>query len=440
MSAPAAQPFTEAHGAVALSLAGRGVGWIDEWRQAGLDAYGTLGLPTRRQEAWKYTDLRRLPRRGFTPPTADPALDTVPASALAVDGWRIVLVNGRFRPELSDLGGLPTGAAVASLGGVLARDPAALEPHLGKLLDLDDMPMAALNTAYAADGLYLCLEDGVRLDRPVHLVSIGGGTDKPALFHPRHLVVLGAGACVTLVESHVSLGDGAYLSNGVLESSVGQGATLRHYRLQREGPEATHLAVARIVLAEGAAYEGFVLQAGGGLSRHEVRLRFDGADAEARLAGATLAADEAHLDNMTLVDHAAPGCRSRQLYKGAYGGRAKGIFQGKTLVRVGAQKTDGHQLCRALLLSKEAEAKTKPELEIYADDVTCGHGATVGDLDTEALFYLHARGIADKDARRLLVEAFLSEAIDTVGDLKMRETFAGIARAWLDGYFAGAGT
>ena len=440
MTVPATQPFTDQHGTVVASLAGHGVPWIDHWRQAGLDSYRALGLPTRRLEAWKYTDLRRLPRRGFTPPAADPALDTVPASALAVDGFRIVLVNGRYRSALSHVAGLPGGAAVANLGDVLARDPAALEPHLGRLLELDDMPMAALNTAFATDGLYLRLDDGVRLERPVHLVSIGGGTEAPVMFHPRHLAVLGAGASATLVESHISLGDGAYLSNGVLEAQVGPDASLSHHRLQRDDAEATHLAAARIVLAEGAAYDGFVLQTGGGLSRHEARLRFTGPHAEARLTGATLAAGEAHIDNMTLVDHAAPRCRSRQLYKGAFGGRAKGIFQGKTIVREGAQQTDGYQLSRALLLSKEAEAKTKPELEIYADDVTCGHGATVGDLDAEALFYLRARGIGEEEARRLLVAAFLSEAIDTVSDTGMRASLTDIARSWLDDYFSGAGT
>lgn len=438
MTTPAAQPFVDQHGAIAGSFSGRGIGWVDEWRQTGLDAYGALGLPTRRLEAWKYTDLRRLPRRGFTPAADQPALDAVPASALSVDAFRIVLINGRFARELSHLDGLPEGAVVASLGDMLSGEPAALEPHLGKVLELDDMPMAALNTAYATDGLCLRLNDGVRLDRPVHLVSIGGGTEMPALFHPRHLVVLGADASATLVESHVSLGDGAYLSNGVLEASVGRGASLQHFRLQREAPEATHLAAAQIVMGESASYEAFVLQTGGGLSRHEVRVRFDGPDAEARLAGASLMAGGAHLDNMTLVDHAAPGCRSRQLYKGAFGGRAKGIFQGKTLVREGAQQTDGHQLSRALLLSKEAEAKTKPELEIYADDVACGHGATVGDLDTESLFYLRARGIGEEEARRLLVEGFLSETIDTVSDLGIREAFADIARAWLDAYLAEA--
>jgi len=439
MGAPTTQLLADHHSTVFASLAGHGVPWIDRWRLAGLDSYHALGLPTRRIESWKYTDLRLLQRRGFTLPSTDPVLDVVPASVLSVDGFRIVLVNGRFRPELSDVDGLPQGVTVTSLGDVLARDPGALASHLGKLLELEDMPMAALNTAFATDGLYLSLDDGVRLERPVHLVSIGGGTDEPVMFHPRHLVVLGVGASATLAESHIGLGDCAYLSNEVLEAQVGLDASLEHYRLQRGGEETSHLAAARIVLHRNAVYHGFVLQTGGGLSRYEARLRFTDPDAEVRLAGAALAAGEAHLDNMTLVDHAAPRCYSRQLYKGAFGGRAKGIFQGKTIVREGAQRTDGYQMSRALLLSKEAEAKTKPELEIYADDVTCGHGTTVGDLDTEALFYLRARGIGEKDARRLLVEAFLSESIDEVSDTDMREAFVHITRSWLDDYFSGVG-
>ncbi len=439
MDQPSTQPFADEFGAVAASLAGCGVPWIDDWRQSGLGIYGALGLPTRRVEAWKYTDLRRLPRRGYVPAQqmAEVAIDSVPAGALALDGWRLVLVNGRFRPGLSIFEDLPAGVAVANLGEVLARDPAAAEPHLGKLMCLDGMPLAALNTAFAGDGLYLRLEDGVALERPVHLVSIGGGTESPVMFHPRHLIVLGAGASATVVESHIGLGDGSYLANGVLEAEVGRGAALRHARLQRDGTEATHLAAAQIVLGEGAAYEGFVLQAGGRLVRHEARLRFAGPGAEGRLAGAALAAADAHLDNMTLVDHAAPGCRSRQLYKGAFGGRAKGIFQGKTVVRPGAQGTDAYQMSRALLLSKEAEADTKPELEIYADDVTCGHGATVGDLDAEALFYLSARGIGEAEARRLLVEAFLAEAIDTVSDAHLCHAFTQVAQDWLEAHIGG---
>jgi len=385
-------------------------------RARGLAAWRATGLPTRRVEAWKYTDLRALAAGGFVTDAGERHVAALPDAVATVDGHRLVFVNGRFRPDLSDVGDLPARVALGPLGE--ARE-------LGRTARLD-FPMVALNTALFADGLALHVGEGVTLDRPVHLVSLSDA-ETPVASHPRHLVVLDDGACATLVESHV--GTGPSFANTVMEIVLGAGAVLDHTKLQDEGADALHLAHCQVTLGRGATYDGFVAQLGAALARHEARIDLTGERAEARLNGAYVGDGSQTLDNTTFVTHTAPACTSRQVFKGVLGGTARGVFQGKILVEPDAQQTDGHQLNRTLLLSRGAEIDSKPELEIYADDVKCSHGATAGELEDDALFYLRSRGIPLHEARRLLVEAFLAEATALIGRADVREAIdAALAR------------
>jgi Fe-S cluster assembly protein SufD len=419
------------------AAADTGVGWLTALRRDAAERYAAAGLPGRRDEYWRYTNLNALVQRNYAmaQPGDVAAAAVVSDTALAgLDGYRVVCVNGRLRPELSQLDGLPPGVRIGSLAPMLAREPQHMERWLGRIATLDGMALAALNTAFLGDGLVLFLEPGVTLDRPVLLASVGAADASSMTFQLRHLVVLGDGAAATLVEVHAGCGEAGYFANSVAEISLGEGARLDHCVVQDDAPAAHHIALTEAHLAAGAAYDSFVLQTGGVLGRRETRVRLDGADTDCTLAGVYLARNGQLLDNTTLVDHVAPDGRSRQVFKGVLDGRSRGVFQGKINVRREAQRTDGHQLSRALLLSPRAEIDTRPELEIYADDVKCSHGATAGDLDDDALFYLLSRGIPRDTARRLLVGAFTADALAEVRRPELAAFLTARIDAWLDAH------
>ncbi|MBI3515596.1 MAG: Fe-S cluster assembly protein SufD [Proteobacteria bacterium] len=409
-------------------------------RAGGLARYRAAGLPGPAIEAWKYTSLDALTKLGLLPAGGAPTtLEALPEAALlAVDGYRAVFVNGRFVPAFSALDGLPKGAVVESLAAHIARDPAAAEAALAGADD--GTPLVALNTAFLTDGLVLTVDRGVVLDKPLHLVSIGRPPDGQGVaFHPRHLIRLAPDAVATVVESHAGVGGAGYFANTVADIRVEDGATLRHYVLQNQAAEAFHVAAVRLALAARASYEGFVLHIGARLARHELAATIAGDGVDCRMNGLYLVAGSQHVDNTTFIDHAQPGSRSRQLFKGVLDDSGRGVFQGRVLVRPHAQKTDAHQLSRALLLSRKAEMDGKPELEIYADDVRCSHGATIGSLDQEPMFYLMSRGIDPATAYRMLVEAFAVEALDEISVAAIRDAFATHAQAWLATRRAGGG-
>jgi Fe-S cluster assembly protein SufD len=294
-----------------------------------------------------------------------------------------------------------------------------------------DHALVALNAALMADGIVLEIAPGVPLAEPLELLCLTLPGDAPIMAHTRHLVALGSGAEATLIERHLALGAGEYLANGATAIEVGAGATLRHYKLQDEGPVADHFHTSWVETAADAVYDSIVMTVGARLSRNQIRARVNGSGARIRLDGTYMLRDRQHADHTTLIDHAAPSAESRQVYKGAIDERARGVFQGQIVVRQEAQKTDGHQLNRALLLSDEAEIDAKPNLEIYADDVKCSHGATAGDLDEDALFYLRARGIDIETARGLLIAAFLDEVVGDVEDAATRALFEARVERWV---------
>ncbi|MFP6743906.1 MAG: SufD family Fe-S cluster assembly protein, partial [Alphaproteobacteria bacterium] len=379
----ATNDYSGAFAAARKSLPGQTLPWLDTLRQRAIEQFAEAGLPTIRDEVWKFTNLRALDRELFVPAPARQngiALgDLEPHLPANLDCHRLVFVNGYLRADLSDLCALPQGVRLASLADLLDNDPDAVAEFFPAEI-AGDSPVA-LNTAFMTDGAVLTIDDGVTLDRPVHLLYLAVPDDRPTAIHTRNLIVAGAGAVATVIESYAGMNSGAYWTNAVTDIVAAADASLRHIKLQGEGAEAFHLAATRARLANGVAYDSFVLQTGAQLARNEIFATLGGSNIDCRLGGAYLGRGRQHLDNTTVVDHAEPDSYSNEHYKGVLDGNAHGVFQGKIVVRPDAQKTDAHQLNKNLLLSESAQADTKPELEIYADDVKCSHGATVGEID-----------------------------------------------------------
>lgn len=409
-------------------LPGQGVDWLDTLRQGGIERFRALGLPNAKVEDWKYTRLRPLEDTAFRPVTeADggAGVDHIP-TLFHGDGTtaRIVFVNGCLRADLSRLDGLPDGVTVESLAQAVARDPAWVGEHLGRIAAEEKRPLLALNTAMMNSGAVIRVAAGVVVDKPIEIVFVAGLTEVPVAYYPRNLIVMETGSEATLVKHHAGLGVGAYFANSVSEILVGDNARLRHYRVQTENMEATHLGSLHVRVGRNAIYETFGLSAGGRLSRTECHVRLVGEGAYCGLNGAYLMKGREHCDNTTVIEHLVPHTTCREVFKGVLDDEARGVFQGKIVVHRDAQHTDGHQLSKTLLLSDGAEMDAKPELEIYADDVKCSHGATTGQIDDTALFYMRSRGIPDALARNLLVQSFVAEAIDEISDPVVRAAIA----------------
>ncbi len=380
-------------------------------RAAAADAFRTLGLPGatrgRRAEAWKYTTLQPLGSMSFGAHDASPAFVLPDAAA------RLVFSGGIFRADLST--SVPGFARFAD------------QPEFGELSWPDRDPMVALNTMLAEDGAVLSIPE----DQDAGIVFlVHAGIDGTSA-HPRHMIRLGRGARLTLME--LSHGEGGYLHNPVSEIHVADGAVLTHVRLQSDSIAAFHLATIYAAVAAGGTYDSFTLNIGGRITRTEIHTTLNGAGAIAHMNGAQLLTGSQHADFTSVVRHAAPKGTSRQTVKNVLAGQSRGVFQGRIEVARGAQGTDGYQMNRALLLSPDAEIDTKPELEIFADDVKCSHGATVGELDPEQLFYLRSRGIPDSEARSILVRAFLAEALDPVTNDTARGLLEDAVARWWEG-------
>lgn len=400
--------------------------WLEAQRARGAARFAENGLPTQRREAWKYTGLNMLREMGFAPaetPVARPA--SIPAPLIAGPIDRMVFADGRLVD--AEIGDLPRGVILGGLNDLLAKTPNAVEPLFGKLADIERHPMVALNAAWVEDGFVLTVPDGVTLERPIEIVFFGGGKHA---FHPRHLIRIGANARATVIERYLGGGDAGF-ANHTAEIAVGDGATLRHFILHGETDTALAVATSTVEIGRDASYRGFALTMGGGLIRRECEARLKGSGGTCHLDGAYLVDGARHADTTNLIDHQAPHCASRQTQKGVIGDRGRAVYQGKILVRQAAQKTDGYQLSKTLLLSPHAEIDVKPELEIYADDVKCSHGATSGQIDADALFYLRARGVPAREARALLIQGFIDGALDEIDAVSVRDAFKDAAAGWL---------
>lgn len=393
-----------------------GKGKIADQRREAFDAYERLGLPHRRIEDWKYTDLRALMREVLPlAPAPDAAALNRAADAVklrAIEGVRrLVLVDGAFAPDLSDLGNLEKGLSIRPLREVLDAGDGALSVQ-AFASDISN-PMIALNGAMATDGVVIDVANGAVLAQPLHIVHVASGTAPAAMF-TRSLLRLGRDTSVTLVESYLA-GEGAkaYQTHDGLVVAIGDNARFDHVRLVEDSADAFNISSATISLGAHAHFNTFGLTSGGHVSRYQLTITCAGEGSKVETNGVNLINGKQHADTTLFMDHAVPHCASREIFRAVVDDRAHSVFQGRIIVRPDAQKTDAKMMTRALLLSDDAEADNKPELEIFADDVTCGHGATTGALDESLLFYMRARGLPEKEAQALLIQAFVGEAIET---------------------------
>ena len=397
-------------------------GALASLRDDAFSCFDRLGFPTTRLEEWRFTNVAPIAETPFVAPTTRIDYTRADLDALhlpRLGGPELVFVNGTFTPALSTTDGLPAGVRTRSLATVLAHDDddaAAVALHLGRLARIESQAFTALNTAFLRDGAVVEVAPGVVVDTPIHLLFVTRSGVEPVLSQPRVLVVVGANSQVRVIESHAGDGETPYLSNTVTEVSAGDHALIDHYTLVREAAAAFRVGSLHAALGRASNFSSHIITLGGAIVRNEARVVLAGEGGECTLNGLYLANGRQLVDNQTTIDHAQPHCDSHELYKGILGGRSRAVFNGKIIVRLDAQKTNAKQSNKTLLLSEDAQITTKPQLEIFADDVKCTHGATVGQLDQDALFYLRSRGLSRDQARQLLTHAF---AADLLGHIKV---------------------
>ena len=401
---------------IAIALPGAHAPWLAQLRNNALERFAQQGYPTARDEEWKYTSLAALEKRAFSSITGDGNDGTAAAAlcdSLVLDvktGHLLVFVNGRHAPALSQIGKLPSGVTLGSIAEALERTPEKLEPYLS---DVGSQTVfGALNTAFMADGAWLHVPRGVAIDEPVHLLFLT--TAAGAGIHPRNVIVAEEGAQATVIEHYAGIEDAAYFNNPVTQIFAAGAAVVEHYKLQQESARAFHIAGIHARQRQASRFESHSVTLGAALSRNDITTMFDAAGCDATLNGLYLIGGRQHADNHTCIDHASPHGSSQEYYRGVLDGAARAVFNGKVIVRPDAQKTNARQSNHNLLLSRDAEVDTKPQLEIHADDVQCTHGATVGQLDDTQLFYLRSRGIEEAMARNLLVHAFAHDVIERI--------------------------
>jgi Fe-S cluster assembly protein SufD len=395
----------------AASLPGARVPWLARLRSSALDRFADRGLPSTRDEDWKYTSVAPIAKRAFAVPLrADADIDLGAFALAGMASHRLVFVNGRYAHGLSQIGGLPAGVTLESLAHTLERTPDALEPHLGD--DRYHTVFGALNTAFMADGVFLHLPCGTLVTEPIHALFVCTAAD--AAIHSRNVVVAGDGARATLIEHYVGLDAAAALTNAITQLVVAADASIVHYKLQQEPARALHVGGLHAAQSRGSRVESHSIAFGAALARNDITTSFDAEGCEAELNGLFFVNGRQHVDHHTRIDHAMAHGTSREYYKGIVDDAARGVFNGKVIVHPGAQKTNAQLSSHNLLLSKNAEIDAKPELSIDADDVKCTHGATVGQLDDNAMFYLRSRGVDKAMARALLTYAFAHDVIERV--------------------------
>jgi len=414
------ETFTE----FAKNAAGQKLPWLRQLREDAFARFCETGFPTTRDEDWRFTNVAAIARTAFRPAS--------PAKLTDLASWRIegvaaqlVFVNGRFAREWSQIDGLPKGVTVASLRERIEQRPAEVEEHLGRYADTQRDPFCALNTAFIGDGAYVHVARGVVLDAPIYLLYLSTQEDGPTVTHPRNLIVAEDQSQVAVIEDYASVGgESVVFSNAVTELIAGESTVAQHYLIEREHLKAFNVQTLRIQQGRSANVASHSVLLGGGLVRNNVHPVLAGEGGECLINGLFMGTGRQHLDNYMHVEHAAPHCGSRQFYNGILDGHAHGVFHGRIVVHKAAQKTDAKQTNRNLLLSDDAQIDTKPQLEIYADDVKCTHGATIGQIEENALFYLQSRGISELEARKLLLMAFAEECVDRMHSTVAREHVA----------------
>ncbi len=388
-------------------------------RESAMKYFRELPLPSSRTEDWRFTSVANLVKVPFQRASAGLSVKETDLPAMAVaDAIRLVFVNGRFDGTLSRIGPLPTGVAIGSLANA---DTNLVRDHLAEIASFDDHVFTALNTSVLEDGAYVIVSPGNIFEKTIEILHVTVSTPTPLAAYPRTLIVLGQGSQARVIERFLALGEDVYFNDAVCEIRLAADALLDHAKIQQENLRAYHVSNTQAILAGKSTFTTNYVGLGGSWVRNEVRVRFDGEFAEATVNGVYLGGGTQHLDNHTVIDHAQPNCASHELYKGILGGKAQGVFNGKIFVRKDAQKTDAKQTNKALLLSQDATINTKPQLEIFADDVKCTHGATVGQLDETQLFYLRSRGIPQHEAQGMLTFAFANDIVRRIQAELLRE-------------------
>ncbi len=402
----------------AQDAAGSAPSWLLPLRRSAMTRFVALGFPTRHDEEWRFTNIAPITETIFRPAGFEYSrlIEAEAASALftELEAYRLVFVNGRFVPALSAVADLPDGVTVSSLAEALRTAPKQLEAFLAQQAGYANHAFTALNTAFLEDGAYIHIKRNVAVETPILLVFLSNSPAAASVSYPRTLVVAEENSQATIVESYSGLGDDVYFTNAVTEMVVAENAVIDHYKLNREGRNAYHIATTQIELARSANFTSHSITLGGAIVRNDINAGLRGAGISCTLNGLYIARDRQLVDNHTAIDHAMPHCESHELYKGIIDDRARGVFNGKIFVRLDAQKTDAKQTNQTLLLSDTAQINTKPQLEIFADDVKCTHGATVGQLSRDAIFYLRSRGIGESEARAMLTYAFAADIVNRI--------------------------
>jgi Fe-S cluster assembly protein SufD len=398
--------------------------WLRQLRESAIASFGELGFPTTHDEDWKYTSVDPITsvafRRGNGAAKAV-TTDDVLALAFADSACqRMVFINGAYFPQLSSVRGFPNGVRIESLAEILQRDDGLLEPYLGRYARTREQAFVALNTAFMEDGTLVLVPKNCQLEEPIHLIYVSVANDDSVASYPRNLFIVEEGGEARIVETYVGLGTGSYFTNPVTELLGGENTTIDHYRLQREGARGSHIGTLEAQLSRNCNLTAHAITLGGALVRNDVHVVLNGEGSACVLNGLYVLDGKQHVDNATEIEHTQPRATSLELYKGILSGSARGVFNGKILVHKDAQRTNARQTNKNLLLSADAMINTKPQLEIYADDVKCSHGSTIGQLDRDALFYLRSRGLSLDDAQSRLSYAFASEVVGRVKIESMR--------------------
>ena len=419
------------------TLPGHHLEWLRGVRRAGIDWFSRTGFPTPRNEHWKYTNVSPIEKRSFdlAAPSLRPVQAGGPAQGLpnGAAAPRLVVVDGRVDRELSDLRALPPGVRIEDFTRVVEHDCGFLESRLARIVSPEKTAFTALNTAFMDAGAVIRVDPETIADTPVHLVFVSGSHEHERAYSPRIVIAAGAGSRIAVVEHFIGLDDTVYLDNVVTEIEVAQGAAVEHYKVQRASAGAYHVAALEAKLAAGASFHSLAVSLGARLARHDIDVTLGHEHARCSLDGLFVANGRQHVDFHTNVEHAAPRCESNEYYKGIAGGRGRGVFNGRVHVHPGAQKTEAHQTNRNLLLSRNAEIDTKPQLEIHADDVKCSHGATIGQLDEQMLFYMRSRGIPQSAARGMLTYGFARDVVDRIARSDLREAIGAMVLEHLPG-------
>jgi Fe-S cluster assembly protein SufD len=393
--------------------------WLTSLRRRAIEAFSAVGLPTRRDEEWRYTPIPQVVETPFKlaghGSLANPHLGDVPTYAFPdLVSHQLVFVDGKYVRSLSTVLPVPAGVRIGSLAEVLAEDPDALKEHLGQIAKVDGLAFPALNTAFFSDGAYVYVPKNTVVAEPIHVLYLSSGGPEAAVSYPRSLFVAEESSQAMIVESFASSAENIYFTNAVSEFYVAANANIDHYKLTREGAKAQHIATTQIDIERAATFTSHNITLGGLLVRNNFNAYLGGEGIVCTLNGLYMGRGSQLVDNHTFIDHAMPHCDSHEIYKGILDGKSRGVFNGKIMVRPDAQKTDAKQTNKTMLLSKEATIDTKPQLEIFADDVKCTHGATVGQADDEAIFYLRSRGIGEADAKSLMVYAFAGDIVNRI--------------------------